>query len=815
MAANDGQLIPQKRDGANQNIVGKAFPVVRIKDYQVQPSDIVYFEVETKNFLPTLHLVLNLPYPSLMRENAPIDGDMVTIYFRQDIEVFRPVAGDYIITHVDNSEEGDGIDWSEVTIDAELWIPNLISDNMTFNFCGTADDALRDAAKRGGLGFVRSDDIKTELIQPWLCVNNLEEYIKHVTLHMWKAEDSFFDSWIDVHKNLNVVNMNDILGRKLSDDGRLDITKFMNTLGTQGEDGKFISTDYGKHHMPKLFSNLDYFKGSHYYVFWKQFFNRSSAVTQQIGIQHEVNTYANNNGLDEMNSAYQVHGGVWYNQEKLDEGYQIANGRAKETLIYRQANNGSYREQMNAKTRYSVTPIESDGDGETTLSNGNNSLASGNVHKMFDVAEIHNRINNDELKKQYVVIRTRGANLSIAKGEKVPMILIENSAGKWVTSNLQAHDLSFMLDRKMCGWYMIAAIKWVYAPGVGSQAEHDHETNWYTEVTLTRREWMAPFPTSNADEAGDKTPGQYNNNTAEGSTVDSTPGGTADGGTTEPTPTTSSESEVKPDDTPKPVDHQDNDTDFGSSGYVYTVGFDDDTDDEDNMSDEEWELSELGRELSGSGTDDENEDDGDTDSRTESLITDDGTKEMRELKLDTSDAVKAFDANGLKHYMNILIDIMSQQGIPFIIIAGRRWAVDPEDNIVEGNAFTKRNGKYKVLTDTGDLLWFSSHNSRHLYGEAFDIIPSSGSFSDLLTKICLDHKVIKCMNVYGICLAVETTEGGSAAGSHFHISTDINYQTLFWEVANEKRERAHFKLLNPVTKSVYYQDEILNKVQNV
>ena len=809
---NDGKLIPQKRDGGNQEIVGKAYPVVRIKDYQVQPQDIVYFEVETKEFLPTLHLVLHLPFPSLMRENAPIDGDMVTIYFRQDIEVFRPVGGDYIITHVDNSEEGDGIDWSEVTIDAELWIPNLISDNMTFNFCGTADDALRDAAKRGGLGFVRSDDIKTELIQPWLCVNNLEEYIKHVTVHMWKAEDSFFDSWIDVHKNLNVVNVNDLLGRKLSDDGRLDITKFMNTIGTQGEDGKYVSTDYGKHHMPKLFSNLDYFKGSQYYVFWKQFFNRSSAVTQQVGIQHDINTYANNNGLDEMNSAYQVHGGVWYNQEKLDDGYQTANGRAKETLIYKQADNGSYREQMNSKTRYSVTPIESDGDGETTLSNGHNGLASGNVHKMFDVAEIHNRINNDELKKQYVVIRTRGANLSIAKGEKVPMILIENSLGKWVTSNLQAQDLSFMLDRKMCGWFYISAIKWVFAPGFGSQAERDIETNWYTEVTLTRREWMAPFPTSNAEEAGDDTPGQYGNNTASGSSVDSTPA-------SESTPTssdTSSSTEVKPENENAPVDHQDNDTDFGSSGYVYTVRFDEDEDDDtsDTSSSGSGDGGSGGG-LSGSSADIESTSSGDTSSRTESLITDDGTKEMKELELDTSEAVMAFDGNGLKHYMNVLIDIMSQQGIPFKIIAGRRWAVDPDDNIVEGNAFTKRAGKYKVLTDTGDLLWFSSHNSRHLYGEAFDIVPTSGSFSDLLTKICLDHKVIKCMNVYGICLSVETTEGGSAAGSHFHISTDTNYQTLFWEVANEKRERAHFKLLNPVTKSIYYQDEILNKVQNV
>lgn len=74
------------------------------------------------------------------------------------------------------------------------------------------------------------------------------------------------------------------------------------------------------------------------------------------------------------------------------------------------------------------------------------------------------------------------------------------------------------------------------------------------------------------------------------------------------------------------------------------------------------------------------------------------------------------------------------------LVSARRWAVDEYGNKVDGNAFVKKNGYYKCMNAIGETMYFKKNNSRHLYGEAIDIINNGIDFTDLMTSIIMKDK---------------------------------------------------------------------------
>ena len=71
------------------------------------------------------------------------------------------------------------------------------------------------------------------------------------------------------------------------------------------------------------------------------------------------------------------------------------------------------------------------------------------------------------------------------------------------------------------------------------------------------------------------------------------------------------------------------------------------------------------------------------------------------------------------------------------LVSARRWAVDQYGNKIDGNAFIIKNGYYKCINAIGDVMYFKSNNSRHLYGEAIDIINNGIDFTELMTTIIM------------------------------------------------------------------------------
>lgn len=179
----------------------------------------------------------------------------------------------------------------------------------------------------------------------------------------------------------------------------------------------------------------------------------------------------------------------------------------------------------------------------------------------------------------------------------------------------------------------------------------------------------------------------------------------------------------------------------------------------------------------------------------------------------TKEEGMAYDENGLKHFMNIWLDIMGSEKIPFTTLGTRRWAVNAEDSKVYGNAFLQKQSSkiFKTLDSDQKLYWMSDYNSRHYYGEAVDI---TGDLQEILDAVAKSDNVLDCMHKFGICMQIETSESGHSKGTHFHCGTDPdNPQTKFWGVVNRIRETNKMSKYTVVVNSDFYELETKNPVE--
>jgi predicted nucleic acid-binding Zn finger protein len=116
------------------------------------------------------------------------------------------------------------------------------------------------------------------------------------------------------------------------------------------------------------------------------------------------------------------------------------------------------------------------------------------------------------------------------------------------------------------------------------------------------------------------------------------------------------------------------------------------------------------------------------------------------------------------------------------LVSARRWAADEYGNKIDGNAFVVKNGYYKCMNAMGSVMYFKKNNSRHLYGEAIDIINDGIDFMELMTDVIMKNpEVLKLMYNYGISAYIEQAKDDTGVTTkHYHIGTDTVKQAEFW-----------------------------------
>lgn len=128
---------------------------------------------------------------------------------------------------------------------------------------------------------------------------------------------------------------------------------------------------------------------------------------------------------------------------------------------------------------------------------------------------------------------------------------------------------------------------------------------------------------------------------------------------------------------------------------------------------------------------------------------------------------------GLNQYLvNIYNEIKQAVGAgggKIVLVSGRRWPVDENDNVV-GTPVVQDGNLWKFKNSKGDIVWYSSKTSPHSTGDAMDIINGEGTtFEKVLEYIVSDDKILYDMITNGVYLGQEVADEGSSGIKHYHI----------------------------------------------
>ena len=461
------------------------FPLIKINDYIFNRDEILSMNIDCTGFLPKITLTVIFLHQLFLAKEMPKDGDIISVAIRGRSDALKMIRNDYVITGVHVLPNFTTVKSPvQMTLYGELFIPGMKSQINDFSFVGTSMDALKDLAKKYGLGFATNED-NTDDKQIWLKANIATDiYINNVTDRAWRDGESFYECWIDVYYNLNFINVNKQL---LSAETETDIAAMVSNLdknwvyGAEAEPEKATPT-------VKVFSNYSQFRTSSFYISTWRPINRSSAITFQIGTKIICEMFEHNHNVykDSTKKRYwQIPVEPTYDKEKVN----------KMILLRGRANfDSSLNKTDLVRANYPYTELYEKMPWlgvQYTISNpdDDNKQWDGNHHKNYQLAKIHNLINIKELDKLNVHIDVVGVNLNIIKGDKIPVVLIKTDA---IENMMVNKDTNFndMLDLFYSGWYLVKgfSISWV------NKNEDNIMSNFSQEFILTRREWPAPLP---------------------------------------------------------------------------------------------------------------------------------------------------------------------------------------------------------------------------------------------------------------------------------------------------------------------------------
>lgn len=794
---------------------GTTYPIIRINDHYFTQQEIQEFSMECgyykdytdyakykmpiTGFLPTMRLIVRTANPDMLKTNHIKQGDRCAVFFSASHQMIKSMRCDFRITSCvsDDMNQNRFDYYTTYIIRGELYIPDLRNEELRYNFNGSSRDAMMDIAKRLRLAFFFCDPEDTaEDVMVWCNCKTPEIFIHDLTTHAWKNDKSFFESWIDPRYGLSFQNINHLLGESGLDE-KLDATLWINAFVNHRN---FISeSERGKldRGLAKILTNInaDPESATVFHVNSWRYINKAQEIQDFIGLNCKMQYETINPGLQDSSTSttYSVEYSMCLNRDKFDpaktdNNFYVLLGPGR-NMTYAQADEQmgvSETESSNKAEPEQITNPQSDGDAETILETDGNMMSSGNTHKFYEVAYEHNMRNLLQLQKQEIVCELNGANISIVRGEKIPVLLADidkmtsllygnnfsqyNSVGEDDRSNvLNKETLSTIIFEAESGWYIIDGIEWVYDP----RSPNTIGTFWRTNVKLTRREWPIPNKTliqttsQNEKHINDLYYINTNAGTIKLSREDAYRYGYSD-------------------------------DDFAGLAYSEVLGIGT-YDDGSRLLEEVVVEGNAGkRTVPGSEIIDPIEGltgvniPGVTDANSNGDNTDNGYNmtsaynyNLYNQFVSSQDRVENSNVplTGLKDYMKQIYRAIAEAADNKVrLVSARRWAVDEYGNRVDGNAFVTKNGYYKCINAMGDILYFKNNNSRHLYGEAIDIINTGIDFMELMTDVIMKNpEVLKLMYDYGVSAFIEQAKDDTGVMTkHYHIGTETIKQAEFW-----------------------------------
>lgn len=467
-----------------EDVASLEYPLIKINNYFISSQELDYLSIDCRNFLPTITLQVTFTSDMFMDKEMPKDGDFISVAIRGKSDALNIIRNDYVITGVTTSKRrSSGTVPVTFTFFGELFVPGLKSYMGSKAYKGTSMQALKKVSQELQLGFNTNDE-ETDDLQVWMAVDSPEDFINHVVTRAWRNDNSFYDVWIDIYYNLNFVNVQKQL---LSAEDEVDEGAVLYNVDTDWTWGANTGQEETRL-MPKVFSNYVTYRTTSFFITeWKPI-NKSSAITFMYGVSMNASFFVHLNSLytdEESQKYWNFEVNPRYDEEKLSS-HILLRGRAQYDP---EVNEGElaranynylelYRRAPWMGIQYPISNPEED-----------NLKWTGNHHKNYIRAQIHNAINMAELEKLNLEINVQGTNTNIIRGDKVPVMIVgmDPVENRLVDKNAESRERK---NNFYSGWYMVKGFTLTWAKeDVGSMMSNFSQT-----FILTRREWPTPIP---------------------------------------------------------------------------------------------------------------------------------------------------------------------------------------------------------------------------------------------------------------------------------------------------------------------------------
>jgi len=393
---------------AQKDLIGW-LPYLQYRDMPIDTGQIEYFKLSSTGVIPEVEIVLTDLTAELKSKLYALDNDIISVYLNSRSGALTDIKMDFKI-----------IDYNYDRIDDLIYIKGVANISPVYIQAMkayrdlTSYEVMKELSKSLELGFVsniESTNDKMTWISPKI---KIKDFIKHVTMHAYKDEFSFFLSFVDFYYNLNFINVETEMEKSSSKTiGLLDYgINFL--VNDQKRDDKLsveIKLIYSTY--PANVTNttiIDY-----------EIFNQSTKLSLKTGYRKNVSYY-------DKTLNYEKGAGGW-----LD--FQL----------------DTVRPDLVAKDNYVLKSLPDDINGFHKYNVKTHYLGvvdKSNVHSNFLSAYVQNIFNISELQKIYIIVKLGLPNYSIQRFTKIQILLMD----------IAAPDTEAYLNVRLSGAYLVTGI---------------------------------------------------------------------------------------------------------------------------------------------------------------------------------------------------------------------------------------------------------------------------------------------------------------------------------------------------------------------
>jgi len=216
-----------------------SFPIVWFNGFQIEYSDISYFELYHEGILPTMKIIFSDRNGIFKSGGFPIDDTIISIYINSMSDILRSIRCDFIISQFKNIEA------NIYDIVGILNVKNILLKRFQ-SFSGTSWNVLKDIAIESNLGFC-SNITDTNDSMTWINPGvHTFKFIEEINKKSYIDNKSFTKVYIDYYYNICFVDLEKEILRDNSEDKSV-MTTFEMMREISREDDKivplFLSTD--------------------------------------------------------------------------------------------------------------------------------------------------------------------------------------------------------------------------------------------------------------------------------------------------------------------------------------------------------------------------------------------------------------------------------------------------------------------------------------------------------------------------------------------------------------------------------------------